>query len=236
MNQRLIRKAILFVLMLLQGIVPAMKLVALLFGWELRVLNGLLFAVPMAIIALATAVVCSKTKGNVEISGSESVCLNIALPLSLLSFLMLSVFQSVAMFIVSVVNCCGCFAAYMCCKGKGRLRHFAMIVTIILLVAVLGSAFLNIVFRNFGLTEIVRSVPSPDGIYTANVINIDQGALGGDSVVRVQRVRLFGIPLDDVVCLDRRVWLGDWGTTHLIGLYWMDDNTLMIEGEEHDFF
>lgn len=218
-----------------QSVLPALKLIAIFFGWRLSVLNGLAFAVPMAVVSVAAAAIYIKGKGDVDMGKGECFCTSTALPLSLINFLMLPAFQSVAMVVATVANCFWCLVIYICCGGSKWLRRFTAIAAIVLTVAVVGASLLHVVFSDFGLTEVVRSEASPDGTYTANVINVDQGALGGDSVVRVQRVRLFGVPLDDVVCLDRRVWLGDWGTTHLIGMHWVDDNTLMIQGEEHDF-
>jgi len=222
-------------LMVSQSVLPVLKLIALFFGWQLSVLNGLAFAVPMAVVSVTAAAIYIKGKGDADIGKCECFCTSIALPLSLIDFLILPAFQSVAMVVATVVNCLGCLAIYLCCRGSKGLRKFTTIAAVALTVAVVGVSLLHVVFSDFGITEVVRSEASPDGTYTANVINIDQGALGGDSVVRVQRLKLFGIPLDDVVCLDRRVWLGDWGTTHLIGMHWVDDDTLMIEGEEQDF-
>ena len=40
---------------------------------------------------------------------------------------------------------------------------------------------------------------------------------------------------NDIVILDTKPWMGDWGRVYSLGLTWVDIDTLKIDGAEYDF-
>ena len=56
-------------------------------------------------------------------------------------------------------------------------------VLIVFLVCILGPFVA--VFKDFGKKTVVQTIPSPSGKYYAQVIDDDQGALGGNTIVEV---------------------------------------------------
>ena len=50
--------------------------------------------------------------------------------------------------------------------------------------------FISLVFTNFGQSDILQIVNSPDNTYVAISISHDEGALGGDTCVNVRNVQI----------------------------------------------
>ena len=90
------------------------------------------------------------------------------------------------------------------------------------------------IFGNIGQTTVVKSVDSPNGTYCAQVINNDQGALGGDTVVEVYTntatVSAWVFTLEKK---PRTVYVGEWYEYETIRLCWEDDTRLFINGKEY---
>lgn len=81
-----------------------------------------------------------------------------------------------------------------------------------------------------GSTRILYKERSPGGRYTAIVSSIDQGALGGDTVVQVRDNQnsihiLLGQFVDSTT-----IWTGGWGDHEGMALSWEDETTLQIHG------
>ena len=90
-----------------------------------------------------------------------------------------------------------------------------------------------VLFWDFGKTETVSSFPSPFDRRTAEVWNVDEGALGGSTLVMVgipdRRVPLLLGTLED---RPRQVYRGVWGEFETMKIEWLDENTLLIDGEK----
>lgn len=79
-------------------------------------------------------------------------------------------------------------------------------------------------------TTVVMEVDSPRGAYTAVVEDVDQGALGGDTLVRVRdNDRTVNIGIGSFVP-SRYVYYGDWGEWQDMELYWQEEAVLVING------
>ena len=101
-------------------------------------------------------------------------------------------------------------------------------------VAFLFSAWISLVFGDLGVKTVVKSLASPQGAYTAEVIDSNQGALGGDTHVNVWRN---GEKIDLFFCSIKksplRVYTGDWGEFKTMRILWKDERTLVINGREY---
>lgn len=86
-----------------------------------------------------------------------------------------------------------------------------------------------------GRNLVVQTLPSPGGTYYAEVIDSDQGALGGDTIVEVhepqKRVNLLLIELRKD---PQRVYWGDWGEFKTMKLYWESEQVLVINGKPYE--
>ena len=91
-----------------------------------------------------------------------------------------------------------------------------------------------LMFENIGSDTVTASVTSPDGRYCAEVIDSDQGALGGDTLVLVYSNRgSFSVGSFEFRKKERSVYRGDWGESRDMTISWNDENELIINGEPY---
>lgn len=109
--------------------------------------------------------------------------------------------------------------------------------------AVAGSALLaavllfagafSMLFQGIRADTVVRSVMSPQNTYIAEVIDSDQGALGGNTFVEVRQnktVYLFVCKFQErSVC----IYTGEWGEFETMQVSWQDEHTLLIDGKAY---
>ena len=92
----------------------------------------------------------------------------------------------------------------------------------ILIFSVLGS---------IGVRIPVQSLPSPDGSRCARIINSDQGATGGDTLVEVvEETNLLLYRVEK----RQRVYVGPWGHWEAMQIRWKNDHCLVIDGTEYE--
>ena len=100
--------------------------------------------------------------------------------------------------------------------------------------ALFGFAlFISLIFTNFGESNIIQILNSPDDTYVAMLISHDDGALGGDTCVRVRnnkhRVNLL---IGSITRREQQLWIGDWASEP--SLKWEDNDTILINDVRYD--
>ena len=70
--------------------------------------------------------------------------------------------------------------------------------------------------------------PSPDGSYYAQIIDSDQGAMGGNTFVEVCASEELDALLFKIKKKPRQIYSGAWGEAHSLQIRWKDDCTLEI--------
>jgi hypothetical protein len=84
---------------------------------------------------------------------------------------------------------------------------------------------------SFGQDTVVQTVYSPEATYYAEVIDSDQGALGGDTLVEVyntkKKIELFFLTVQKN---PQRVYFGEWGEFQTMKLEWESEQILLING------
>ena len=87
--------------------------------------------------------------------------------------------------------------------------------------------------RSIGQNTVVQIVESPSGKYYAQVIDSDQGALGGDTLVDVDEKSGINVILFKIEKKPQRVYSGDWGECNDMQIDWKDDDCLIIHSTEY---
>ena len=119
-------------------------------------------------------------------------------------------------------------------KGPHVLRVICMIVNSILLFFLLGVSFLMMIFGQMAQNTIIKQVVSPNASYTALVIDADQGALGGSTLVNVEyNFSEIQLGLGRFVKI-RGLYQGRWMEFNHLNPEWEDDNTLLINGQAYE--
>ncbi|MPN63604.1 hypothetical protein SDC9_211368 [bioreactor metagenome] len=88
-------------------------------------------------------------------------------------------------------------------------------------------------FGQIGQSTIGREEVSPDKSYTAILIDSDQGALGGNTLVNIEyHTSTINIGFSQFVKV-KRLYIGNWGEFETMSLEWRDDRTLLINGRSY---
>ena len=120
------------------------------------------------------------------------------------------------------------FAAVLLLHGRGSrwLRWLAVPVLFLCSGMVLGVLVFPMAQRS-----VVLEAESPDGSRVAVVWDVDEGALGGSTLVEVERLRGgLDVGFGTFGKAPRRVYLGDWRDWVDMELVWEDGDTLRING------
>lgn len=104
---------------------------------------------------------------------------------------------------------------------------------VVLLAVLLLSMFF--LFFSFGRVTVVRTVPSPEGTYYAELIDDDQGALGGNTLVKVYDTRKrLDLHFLSVYKNPQQVYWGRWGEFEDMKLEWESEQVLLINGRSYE--
>jgi hypothetical protein len=114
---------------------------------------------------------------------------------------------------------------------------FSVIIALLALILVpmiCFSVFMVVFFGSIGEDTVIQTLPSPDGNRYAEVIDCDQGALGGDTLVDVYQDCGINAILFKIEKKPQRVYFGDWGEFENMQIHWKDDNCLVINSVEYE--
>ncbi len=107
------------------------------------------------------------------------------------------------------------------------------VMILLFLPVIVVTVALNILFGDFGSVWIERTEYSPSGNYYAQVVVVDQGALGGNTCVDVYENK--GVDIFYFVICDepKRVYWGNWSDHINFDLTWNGDKNLVINCVEY---
>lgn len=129
---------------------------------------------------------------------------------------------------------CTCSIVMLIKFSKDKvLKIVTAILSSLLLVFFILFAFLDVLFQNFGVNIVVKSAVSPQKTYTAEVINNDQGALGGSTLVSVSEDKKIDLLICEFSKVPICVYVGEWGDFDQMEISWKDEETLLINQKEY---
>ena len=119
--------------------------------------------------------------------------------------------------------------------GKSLLLKAFILVFAVLTVCVIGFfMFVSLVFGGIVQNTVVKTVESPNEKYYAEVIDNDQGALGGATLVNVNEKYIINTPIVSVRKKPKQVYHGKWGEYKGMKIYWKNDTCLVIDAVEYE--
>lgn len=217
----------------ISGFLPLLSLILYLCGYSVSLANYNFFAICLAVVFVFSAYCISK-KENIETSKTIKI---IAVFLPLLSVFNLAVYvfksksATVALCMVICIICGAVIAEKIieCKKAKvisvissGLISAFAVI-----------FSFITVFFAQFGENTVVKVVNSPSRTYYAEVVDIDEGTFGGETVVYVYRSKNINLKFLCIMKTPQRVYTGDWGEYKTMQLEWESENCLVIDEKEY---
>ncbi len=218
---------------LLFAFVPACSLIAVGMGYEFTLKNPMGFSIAAAAISTVCSLIllCSRsTKSKLDAFLSVFIA-----PLSAVTGIVMlrGNYVNAALVIFAV-----CFICTFIVLFKYARPIFLRIIAIIfscfaMAVYVIGVA-ITVFLGGLAVNTVAKTVESPDGSYIAEVIDSDQGALGGDTLVEVSNVKdRIDLYIAEFTRPSVRVYMGEWGEAESMEISWKDNSTVVINGREY---
>lgn len=111
-----------------------------------------------------------------------------------------------------------------------KARLIANIIAVLVIVIPLCFySFFMVLFGGMGYVKVVRSVPSPNGRYIAEIVDINQGALGGDTVVQINENKGLNCFVFKIEKKPNGIYYGEWGEFETIDVSWENDDFVLID-------
>ena len=222
------------ILFAVTALYPTGSLICACFGYRFVLNNITAYSVLMAILSVSMVAFTFILKEQVE-NRTSIILQSLLLPLALINAFLYPHGHSTFLVLVCVTVALG--SAFFLVLGP-RKRLVIKIITLVLS-AVLSlhigcfSGFLML-FGDIGHVAVVQTVESPGGQYRAEVLDIDQGALGGDTVVDVyENNKHYEFFLFTISKKPQRVYIGNWGEFESMRISWKDEHCLVINSKAY---
>ncbi len=224
----------------LLAIVPVGTLLSYCFGYVFEFVSATAFAVITALLSVCLTVLSIIEKQVCE-SAVCRVFFALLVPLSLVLMVFYMLFhmvENVGVFVlVCALLCAGCCLFLTIKHGKPLVLKVLALSLAALMVQPIGFLwFLDLTFGKLVSLTVVKTVESPNGVYYAEVIDSDQGALGGDTLVDVHDNQGIHALLFTISKKPQRVYQGDWGAYKHMEMYWKNDHCLVINSVEYEVY
>ncbi len=225
----------------LNGIYPLAFLLFNLLGFSFEIKNTYVFSLTIAFMSLVAVILylvfpeafnCIATK----------ILISVCLPLSLINGA--AIFMSrndpfayklsliLSIIYIALPVLCYCFLTVKCVKPQA-VKISSLAVSALLVFPLAFIMFLSVAFGDMDSVKVIRSVDSPSRKYCAEIIDADQGALGGNTLVRTYTRKKYEGLIFEIDRHPKRVYIGPWGEFNNMELSWKDDNTLLINSVEY---
>ncbi len=213
---------------------PAGVIITACLGYSFELISISVFAVAIAVLSVCIVILDLVFKNQLE-SKTVQILLAIITPLSLINavFYIFACPQIwvIASALLSAACCCYLTVKY----GKPlSLKITALVLSALMILPIGFFSFIALIFGNIGQNTVVKTVESPNGKYYAQVIDSDQGALGGDTLVNVYEKSGINAILFKIEKKPQRVYFGDWGEFENMQIHWKDDRCLVINSVEYE--
>ncbi len=132
-----------------------------------------------------------------------------------------------------VLLCCAFFLIYK--RGRGTvIKTVFAILSLLCIYFLCVILFFRLLFGTFGENTVVKTIESQSGKYYAEVIDSDQGALGGNTFVDVYEKSIIETPVLTVSKKPKRIYSGRWGEYKKMQIYWENDTCIVINSVEYE--
>lgn len=214
---------------------PACRILSSFWDWSLRI------SYPTAFAGVAAAVfvlhVLYLKHRNRAFSKSEEILFCFLPVLSMvwsMYYVIANGAQNVIQYIPITVICICSF--YLSGFGKRhRIIYICSRIISVPVVAVIMVFYIvAILMSDFGATDVLKSIDSPGGRYTLRIVEVDQGALGGDTLVEVNKNSVGFISVNPLFRLRRTLVKDDWGAGEKMDVRWIDECTVLIDGAVYE--
>lgn len=234
---RIMKKAISVLtclLFMLTIINPVGTILSACFGYTFEIISVPAFAVIIEALSVCAVVFDLVFKNPIE-NKVIQVLLAIVPPLPLFNAVLFILECRRIWVVTSILISAGCCCFLAVKHGKPfAIKIAALALSSVLILPIGFFSFMTLFFGDIGQNTVVQTVESPSGQYYAQVIESDQGALGGDTLVDVYENSEINALFFKFEKMPQRVYFGDWGEFENMQIYWKDDGCLVINSVEYE--
>lgn len=212
---------------------PIATLISACFGYNFELISVTAFAATIAILSVCIFVFDLVFKNEIKTKATK-ILLSVITPLSLISA-PFYIFKCPRIWVIeSLILLAGC-CCYLTIKHAKplALKIIALILSALMVLPIGFFSLILLTFGNIGQNTVVKTVESPSGQFYAQVIDSDQGALGGDTIVDVYEKSSVNLILFKIEKKPKQVYFGDWGEYKNMQIYWKSDECLVINSVEY---
>ncbi len=209
-------------------LVPICSMVAFIFGYDFHLYHGSITVLVMT--ALLVAAIAGMHWLNVQPKSWGKVFAALLLPVLIFhAFFFLA--KDWLTFVCIAVSL-GCGVVIFVQYANPRPWKIACGIAATLLVILLAFVLLTTsLLQGFGSRTVVKTAVSPGQAYEARVIDANEGALGGHTIVEVQQINpVISIGIGQFVKQPVCVYTGQWGESDHMDLRWENDGILVVNG------
>lgn len=227
MKKILVHTPILFSAVFL--LVPICSMVAFIFGYDFHLYHGSITVLVM------TALLIAATAGmrwlNVQPKPWGKTFAALLMPVLVFHAFFFLLAKDWLTFVCIAVSL-GCGVVIFVQYANPRPWKIACGIAATLLVILLAFVLLaTSLLQGFGSRTVVKTAVSPGQAYEARVIDANEGALGGHTIVEVQQINpVISIGIGQFVKQPVCVYTGPWGESDHMDLHWENDGILVING------
>lgn len=168
-----------YLLFALTVLYPVGVLSTALAGYRFEPVSLPVFVCIVAVLSLFVAVFYSKYEPE---NKGVSVLLAVITPLSLINAVFCVYRCPCLVVLAGVILASACCCSLTVSRGRpSALKVVSLVLSGITVVPMLYSCFFSLLFSYWGTLTVIKTVESPNGQYYAEVIESNQGALGGES-------------------------------------------------------
>lgn len=226
------RKSCLYILAGALAFFPVLMLGSQALGLRLYLRHSSACAIILAVLCVACVILSERREDQPSLP--RRICADLLCPLAILCWIVFLIKGMTLTVLICMAICLIC--AIVLCSGinAGRGKLAGMIVGILAAIPLCLLSGLDLLFSGLVYNTVVQTLSSPDGQYYAQVIDSDQGALGGDTLVEVHSRPCLDAGLFCIAQTPQCVFAGDWGIWKTMEITWQDYDTLIINGEAYD--
>ena len=132
-----------------------------------------------------------------------------------------------------------CIAVWVLCSAIIAIKYVRPIILKIVSIAIASLSilpvvlFVGLLLEPFPKITVIKTLPSPKKTYYAEVTDVDQGALGGNTLVRIHKTKKLDFLLFNIAKTPERVYLGDWKDYEDMQIYWINEHLIEIDEIEY---
>jgi len=219
-------KCVLALYLALQLLLPGGYAIAGIWGWSIALTKPSAYAALIAALSAAAVL----TTALLRSGRSPGLCADLSLPAGLLNAVMLALEGHP---VPAAIIAASALVMRLLHRKGSNIRPRLRVISAILAAALSAVLLFSLPGVRMSAVTFLRSIPSPDGQLTAEVTDVDQGALSGSTLVCVRKPDVFGVSVSRLFTLERTVWQAGWGIGQSLQVTWTDADTLCIDGTEY---